>query len=71
MKKVNELQPGSYYNCLLSGQKVLCERIPLKEVSTMSGTQVIEWQIGFMYYNPMTGGYNHATPIDNQLADLP
>lgn len=67
MKKVSELQVGQLYVCTLSGLRVLIIAQPAKTIQTMQGSEVIEWKILGVYYNPMTGCYNTFVPMDDQL----
>lgn len=68
--KVSELVVGCLYECQLSGLRLLIEKIPTQTVKTMSGEQVTQWDIGAMYFNPVTGSYTHMKPIDNQLIEV-
>jgi len=68
--KVSELIIGCVYQCQLSGLRLLIEQIPTQTVETMQGTQVTKWDIGAMYFNPVTGSYAHMKPVDNQLIEL-
>jgi|GEM_PF-5154345 len=68
--KVQDLIVGCVYKCRLSGLTFLIEKIPLKWVETMQGKSVSQWEVAAMYFNPVTGSYNHITPVDDQLLEL-
>jgi len=68
--KIAELIVGMVYKCRLSGLHLLIEKIPLKTIETMHGSQVTHWDIGALYFNPVTGSYIHMKPVDDQLIEI-
>lgn len=68
--KVSELTVGCVYKCRLSGLHILVEKVITKWAETMQGKSPAAWEKGFMYFNPVTGSYNHMTPVDDQLIEL-
>ena len=67
--KISELTEGKIYICRLSGLKLLVKKIPLKVIETMTGSQVAEWKLSCMYFNPQTGSYQQVDPADYQLIE--
>lgn len=68
--KVSDLVEGRTYACRLSGLKLLTRKVPLKVVESMQGSQVVEWKLSCMYFNPQTGSYQQVDPVDNQLVEI-